>query len=165
MMRNLVFAKNWPLLLVLFAFQSCAQCTRQHDPSQDRRLFEQESKWANRPAQKLTDKGEIPPPAAEPGSEGDSGSPADAKYASLCASCHGATGKADGEAGLALNPKPRNFADAAWQDNTSDDRIYNVIKNGGASVGLSASMAAWGAMLQDDEIRLLVQKIRSFKGK
>ena len=163
-MRNLFFVKNVPLLLVLLAVQSCAQCTRQHDPSRDRRIFEQERKWANRPTQKLDAKGEIPPPAPEPGSEPE-GSPADVKFAALCASCHGDTGKADGAAAASMNPKPRNLTEGAWQEKTADDRIYNVIKNGGASVGLSANMAAWGTVLQDDEIRLLIMKIRSLKGK
>ena len=151
---------NIPLIIVLLAFQSCAQCTIQHDPSQDRRLFEQERKYGNRPAQKLNEKGEVPLK-----SEGaDAGGTPDEKYANYCASCHGSSGKADGSAGLALNPRPRNFTDKAWQDKTTDERILTVVKNGGASVGLSSAMAPWGAILSEDDIKQLIQKIRSFKG-
>jgi len=34
-----------------------------------------------------------------------------AKYDTLCVGCHGATGKGDGAAAAALNPKPGNFTD------------------------------------------------------
>lgn len=161
MMRSQRSLVNLPLLLVLLAFQSCAQCTRQHDPSQDRRLFEQERKYANRPIEKLNEKGEVP----EKGASADTGGTVDEKFTNYCSSCHGVSGKADGPAGQALNPKPRNFTDVAWQEKTTDDRIMAVIKNGGASVGLSPAMAPWGAMLSDDDIKQLVQKIRAFKGK
>lgn len=152
---------NFPLLVLLFSFQSCAQCTRQHDPSQDRRLFEQERKYANRPTEKLNEKGEIP----EKTSLSDSGGSIDEKYANYCSNCHGTGGKADGPAGQALTPKPRDFTESAWQEKTADDRIATVIKNGGASVGLSATMAGWGAMLSDEDIKQMVIKVRSFKGK
>ena len=79
----------------------------------------------------------------------------------VCATCHGNTGKGDGLAGLALNPKPRTFADPEWQTSTSDDRIFKVIKEGGAAVGLSPLMVAY-PHLSDGTIYALVDKIRNF---
>ncbi|MBX7149753.1 cytochrome c [bacterium] len=86
-----------------------------------------------------------------------------AKFDMLCASCHGATGGGDGVASAALNPKPRVLSDPAFQASKTDDHLKNVIKNGGASVGLSATMPAWGAALTDADIDNVVAFIRSLK--
>ena len=82
----------------------------------------------------------------------------------VCSTCHGNTGKGDGLAGLALYPKPRTFVDAEWQTSTSDDKIFKVIKEGGASVGLSPLMVAY-PHLSDGTIYALVDKIRGFAQK
>ena len=148
-----------PILAIGFSMTSC---TEQHNPRPQWELFRHEQANAASANPKLTKEGKIP--AATGAAEGGS-DPITERYMSLCSSCHGESGKADGPAGQALNPKPRNFTDTAWQKKTSDHRIATVIKNGGASVGLSAMMAAWGAILSDDEIKAIVGKIRSFKGK
>ena len=44
----------------------------------------------------------------------------------------------------------------------SDDTMFNVIKNGGAAVGLSKDMQAWNAGFADDEIHDLVAYVRTF---
>ncbi|MCB1178859.1 MAG: cytochrome c [Leptospiraceae bacterium] len=53
-------------------------------------------------------------------------------YETNCSSCHGETGKGDGPAGAALNPKPRNFtADAAeWKNGKTQEGIEKTIKEG-----------------------------------
>ena len=84
------------------------------------------------------------------------------KYALYCSNCHGAKGGGDGVGSVALNPKPRNFRDSIWQQDTTDDRILSVIKSGGPAVGLSGTMAAFGAMFSDEEIKLLIAEIRKF---
>ena len=61
-------------------------------------------------------------------------------FDTLCATCHGKTGRADTPAAGALNPKPASFADAAWQDAISDEQIETVIVKGGAAVGKSPTM-------------------------
>lgn len=83
-------------------------------------------------------------------------------YETYCVACHGLDGKADGAAALAMNPKPRNFTDKAWQGKVSDEHIEKVIKDGGAAVGLSATMAPWGAVVQGDELKALVLYVRHF---
>jgi len=130
-------------------------CMEQYH-QQHNETYDGERATAHRAPAKLTETGDLPTP----------GGPAvsiDQRYTDFCASCHGAQGGGDGPAGLALNPKPRNLQDAAWQDATAEDRIYKVIKEGGTSVGLSAMMAPWGAVLNDDEIKAMVTKVRSFR--
>ena len=89
---------------------------------------------------------------------------ADGYFAMKCVVCHGANGMGDGPGGAALNPKPRNFTDAKWQDSVKDDEIRKAILEGGASIGKSAAMApnpdlkAKPKLLDD-----LVKKVRSFK--
>lgn len=75
----------------------------------------------------------------------------EAAYKMYCALCHGATGAGDGIGAAALNPKPRALNDKAYMDTLTDEHIFKVIKEGGASVGKSHLMTAWGAVLKTDE--------------
>ena len=127
-------------------------CTEQHDPTDHRNRIAKEAATANRIPVKLTEKGELP-----------TGGPAKVvigeKYKMLCASCHGATGAGDGAAAAAMNPKPRNLTDAAWQASVDDARIKTVIEKGGAAVGLSPLMTPWGASLPGDELQMMVDYV------
>jgi mono/diheme cytochrome c family protein len=78
-----------------------------------------------------------------------------------CSACHGDTGLGNGPAAVALNPKPRNFQDAAYMKAKSDDHLFKVIKNGGPAVGLSPLMAPFGPQLSDKEIWDIIAYIRS----
>ena len=84
------------------------------------------------------------------------------KYNLYCVACHGADGKAEGAAAAAMKPRPRNFTDKEWQASVDDARLVKVLKEGGASVGLSSSMAAWSGVLTDDEINAVVAYVRGF---
>jgi hypothetical protein len=63
-------------------------------------------------------------------------------FANRCANCHGPRGRGDGPAGRGLWPRPRDFADPAWQASVDDERLRKVIVSGGAAVGLSSHMLA-----------------------
>lgn len=63
-------------------------------------------------------------------------------FTSRCANCHGPQGRGDGPSGRALDPRPRDFHDAAWQARVDDAHLRRVIVEGGAAVGLSTDMAA-----------------------
>lgn len=139
----------------------CSSCTAQHDPSADRAKFAHESSNANQPKTVLTDDYKLPAP--KPTGEAAIVDVGTAKYGSLCATCHGATGGGDGPGAGGLNPKPRNFHDAAWQAKVTDEHIAKVIKEGGAPNGLSGTMPPWGAVLKDDEIAEVVKHIRAMK--
>ena len=81
------------------------------------------------------------------------------KYMQLCAPCHGASGRGDGPAAAALNPKPRDYTDKKFS--ISDDAMRDIIKRGGAAMGKSPVMPAWGQALSDEDIRNLIAYIRS----
>jgi len=63
-------------------------------------------------------------------------------YKLFCSTCHGFTGEGDGIVGAKLDPRPRSFALRSWQEQTTDERIKQVILEGGAAVGLTPLMAA-----------------------
>lgn len=83
------------------------------------------------------------------------------KYDQLCTTCHGATGKGDGPAGAALNPKPRNFQDISYVGKKTDADFKKVIQQGGAATGLSLLMPPWGASLSEQDIANVIAYIRS----
>lgn len=83
------------------------------------------------------------------------------KYTIFCAACHGPTGKGDGPAAAALNPKPRKFSDGTYMNGRTDAQLINVIKNGGQPEKLSPLMTAFGNVLSDKEIKGIVAYIRS----
>lgn len=143
-------------LLVLFFFSNLA-CTEQFNPRPHRKQIRAEQDLANRPVAKLTEEGKLPTGGAV-----EKKIPIAQVYSTYCASCHGNGGKGDGPAGAALNPKPRNFSDKAWQTATNDDRIKTVLAKGGTAVGLSPMMAAFGAILTAEQIEEMVGHVRSF---
>ena len=83
-------------------------------------------------------------------------------YDDACVKCHGATGNGNGPGAASLHKQPRDFTDCAVMSKLSDDTMFNVIKNGGASVGLSKDMQAWNTGFADDEIHDLVAYVRAF---
>lgn len=83
-------------------------------------------------------------------------------YDTFCVKCHGPGGKGDGSAAATLATNPRNFTDCGTMGKITDDTMFNVIKNGGASVGLPKDMQAWSTGFADDEIHDLVAYVRAF---
>lgn len=83
-------------------------------------------------------------------------------YLTLCAGCHGLTGKGDGPEGASLSRRPRAFEDCIVMNNLSDDVLFRAIKYGGAAVGISDEMPGWAAGISDRDVRALVQYIRGF---
>jgi mono/diheme cytochrome c family protein len=80
-----------------------------------------------------------------------------------CAACHGAAGKGDGAAAAALDPKPQNYHDMAWQKSVTDEEIAKAIVHGGVSVGKSPIMVPNPDLESKPEVvQALVDKIRGF---
>ncbi len=91
---------------------------------------------------------------------------AQAMFDSLCFTCHGASGHGDGPGAAVLNPKPRSFADSAWQASVTDEHIAKTIVFGGAAVGKSAMMPAQPQFKGKDALLDgLVKIVRGFQGK
>jgi cytochrome c553 len=116
---------------------------------------------------------EEPPPSETPTPAGSGGSAAATNSAAafearhtfqtICATCHGPDGKGNGQAAAALNPKPRNYTDKAWQASVTDDDIKKIILNGGAAVGKSPVMPAQPQLRDKPEVvDELVKIIRAF---
>ncbi len=87
-------------------------------------------------------------------------------YSQRCATCHGEKGAGDGPIGASLPPeqKPRNFQQGGYKYATDDDKFKELIKKGGAAVGLSMLMPAQ-ADLSDDDIESVLLYVHSLKTK
>lgn len=83
------------------------------------------------------------------------------KYQLLCASCHGAQGKADGPATPRLRPQPRDFSAPEWQAAVTDEYLRLIITKGGAATGRSPMMAPWGHAFTPEQLNDLIAFIRT----
>lgn len=84
-------------------------------------------------------------------------------FAMRCATCHGAGGHGDGAAAVAMNPKPRSFADAEWQKSVTDQHIEQIIVGGGPAVGKSPLMPPNPDLSsKPDVVKALRAMVRSF---
>jgi cbb3-type cytochrome c oxidase subunit III len=72
-----------------------------------------------------------------------------------CATCHGKDGRA--KTFKAKFNHARNLTDPQWQEEVSDERIFNSISNG------KGKMPAWGKKLSDAQINALVAYVRTLK--
>ena len=84
-----------------------------------------------------------------------------AKYDANCVGCHGATGKGDGAAAAALNPKPQDHTDGKIMNALTDKYLFDIIKDGGAAMKKAPFMPASNKKLSDQEIWDVVAYIRS----
>ena len=97
------------------------------------------------------------------GPNGDAAAEAKQLFFTVCAQCHGHDGTGMGPAAESLNPKPRNYTDAAWQKTVSDDDIKKIILEGGQAIGKSAMMPANPNLVERPEVvSELVKIIRGF---
>ena len=76
-------------------------------------------------------------------------------YDSKCASCHGKDGRA--KSLHAKHVHARDFTDAGWQADVSDERLFNSISNG------KGKMPSFKNKLAEDQIDALVHYVRQLK--
>jgi len=79
-------------------------------------------------------------------------------FKSLCASCHGETGKGDVPAMQSLNPKPTDFTSEAFQSQT-DGAIFWKLSEG------RGMMASYKNMLSEEDRWAVIYYLRTFKKK
>jgi len=79
-------------------------------------------------------------------------------YLSRCADCHGAGGRGSWRATIFLI-QPGDLADREAMSRLSDDYLFGITKDGGATIG-KPGMPAFGYHLTDPEIRALVAHVR-----
>lgn len=80
-----------------------------------------------------------------------------------CAECHGADGKGEVIV-MHMDTPPHDQTDPAYMKTLPDAYLYMAICKGGAGVGKSFVMPAWGPHLTDQDIRDLIAWVRSFSG-
>ena len=78
-------------------------------------------------------------------------------FKSTCEACHGPTGRGDGPAGQALDPRPKNLAELAPA--VGDDYLFWRISTGKPGT----AMIAWKGALSDEQIWQLVAFLRTLK--
>ena len=76
-------------------------------------------------------------------------------YEKKCAECHGKDGRAKSFRGKLSHA--RDLTDAQWQQQVSDERIFNSISNG------KGKMPAFGKKLSETEINSLAKYVRNLK--
>jgi mono/diheme cytochrome c family protein len=94
--------------------------------------------------------GRVIVPAAMPGD-------AKATFDAQCAKCHGRDGRAHTTRGRLSHA--RDMTNAAWQNEVSDERLFNSITK-----GKGKNMPAYGKKLSEDQIDVLVRYVRQLKG-
>ena len=82
-------------------------------------------------------------------------------YMTYCSSCHGDKGRGDGAAGKALPVKPADHTDAKLMNSFSDEFLVTIISKGGAAVGKSSFMPAWGGVLKENQLQDLLAYLKS----
>ena len=129
--------------------------------------------WVNDAALAATQRG-IAAPGAGGGRGGAAAEPAagavvvaaagfDARaaFSTICASCHGAAGAGDGPGATGLSPKPAKFSDPAFWAGKTDAELLKAIREGGAAVGRSATMPAWGSLYDEAQARALLAFVKT----
>jgi len=77
-----------------------------------------------------------------------------------CNGCHGDEGTGDGPASAGLEPSPRNFTNAKWQEARTDGEIKYTIFNGSDGTAMIANQA----MFDDpNDVWNVINYIRSLK--
>lgn len=82
-------------------------------------------------------------------------------YKTYCVQCHGLEGNGKGINIRDMSTSPRDHTDAKAMSARSDDHLFKVIKEGGASINKSILMPSWGGTFSDEEIKDLVQYLRT----
>ena len=80
-------------------------------------------------------------------------------YRRYCVACHGTDGRAKTSKGKFSHA--RDLTDAQWQDDVTDERIFNSIMNGR---NVRGNMPAFSNKLKEKEADSLVSFVRKFKG-
>ena len=79
-------------------------------------------------------------------------------FGRFCASCHGRDGQANTP--RARYSHARNLADSEWQNEVSDERIFNSIMNGR---NVRGNMPAFNKKISEQEADSLVTYVRNLK--
>lgn len=79
-------------------------------------------------------------------------------YSKYCVTCHGRNGRSQTSKGKYNHA--RDLTEAKWQDDVSDERIFNSIMNGR---NVRGNMPAFGKKMSEQEADSLVGFVRSLR--
>lgn len=82
------------------------------------------------------------------------------RFEEVCASCHGLSGEGDGPAGVALNPRPRNFSTEDFKFGDSFDEVKNTVQKGSEGTG----MIGYESILSEEEIDAVSTYVLKLRG-
>lgn len=87
-----------------------------------------------------------------------------ATFQKLCSQCHGPEGAGDGPIAQSLpaNQKPASLKDGEFKFATDEEKMKELLKKGGAGVGLSPLMPPQPS-LSDEEVANLIAFVQSLK--
>ena len=77
-------------------------------------------------------------------------------YSTLCARCHGDLGNGKGLISVYLDPYPRDLTKAGFINSKTEERLMKSIREGVTGT----SMPAWGRVLNDEQIRGVLDHIQ-----
>lgn len=80
-------------------------------------------------------------------------------YRRYCVSCHGSNGRAQTSKGKFNHA--RDLTEAKWQDEVTDERIFNSITNGR---NVRGNMPPFSNKINQQEVESLVKFVRGFRG-
>ncbi len=92
------------------------------------------------------------------GAQADTGQ---ALYGAWCSFCHGADGRGVSKSTVRLEVPAADLADCAVSSAEPEERWVAIVRDGGASVGLSIDMPAFGDAATPEQLRAVVRYIRS----
>jgi mono/diheme cytochrome c family protein len=78
-------------------------------------------------------------------------------YERQCVACHGKSGKGDGPAAVALNPRPADLTNLERMATINDDSLVLVIAKG------RKGMPAYGKLLTQEQVLEVANYLRSLK--
>lgn len=87
------------------------------------------------------------------------GRPAPQLYRKYCVSCHGSDGRARTSKGKFSHA--RDLTEAKWQDEVTDERIFNSIMNGR---NVRGNMPSFSNKIKLEEAEALVKFVRRLRG-
>ena len=73
-----------------------------------------------------------------------------------CATCHGNEGQGNGFNSTNLAVPPRDFSNAQFWRQATDERLLLAVSKGGTAVSKSVLMPAWGQTLTDRQLNDVV---------
>ena len=91
--------------------------------------------------------------------ENNNARPASQLYRKYCVSCHGNDGRAKTSKGKFSHA--RDLTDPKWQEEVSDERIFNSIMNGR---NVRGNMPAFAEKIDAKEVEAMVTLVRGLKG-